>query len=75
MELSFLLYVMAMLWVHVALLSHSFQNLINQRLPITDERMTRFMISLQDGVKLVLLALEDMLGGEICSQNPINVNS
>lgn len=34
-------------------------------LPITDPRMTRFMISLEDGVKLVWHALADMEGGEI----------
>ncbi len=34
-------------------------------LPITDERMTRFNISLQEGVELVLYALEHMWGGEI----------
>ena len=34
-------------------------------LPITDKRMTRFMISLDQGVKLVWLAFEDMHGGEI----------
>jgi UDP-N-acetylglucosamine 4,6-dehydratase len=34
-------------------------------LPITDERMTRFMISLEQGVELVWHALEDMVGGEI----------
>ncbi len=34
-------------------------------LPITDERMTRFMISLEDGVSLVWHAFEDMIGGEI----------
>lgn len=33
--------------------------------PITDPRMTRFMISLDQGVKLVLFAIKDMLGGEI----------
>ena len=33
--------------------------------PITDKRMTRFMISLEDGVKLVWKAFEDMEGGEI----------
>ncbi len=35
------------------------------RLPITDERMTRFMISLEEGVELVWHALTDMVGGEI----------
>ena len=34
-------------------------------LPITDERMTRFNITLDDGVALVLKALADMWGGEI----------
>ena len=34
-------------------------------LPITDVRMTRFMISLEEGVKLVWHAFNDSLGGEI----------
>ncbi|SSY80153.1 UDP-N-acetylglucosamine 4,6-dehydratase (inverting) [Alysiella crassa] len=34
-------------------------------LPITDSRMTRFMISLEQGVELVWHAFEDMVGGEI----------
>jgi UDP-N-acetylglucosamine 4,6-dehydratase/5-epimerase len=34
-------------------------------LPITDERMTRFMISLEQGVELVWHAFADMQGGEI----------
>src|SRR5690554_3311282 len=34
-------------------------------LPITDERMTRFNISLAEGVELVLWAIENALGGEI----------
>ncbi len=34
-------------------------------LPITDPRMTRFMISLEQGVELVWHAFDDMLGGEI----------
>ena len=34
-------------------------------LPITDERMTRFMISLDQGVELVWDAFNDMIGGEI----------
>ena len=33
--------------------------------PITDERMTRFMISLEQGVELIWTAFEDMEGGEI----------
>ena len=37
----------------------------NRELPITDERMTRFMISLEEGVELVWKAFHDMLGGEI----------
>ncbi len=35
------------------------------KLPITDPRMTRFMISLEDGVQLVYDAFDDMVGGEI----------
>ncbi len=34
-------------------------------LPITDDRMTRFMITLKEGVELVWHAFEDMEGGEI----------
>jgi UDP-N-acetylglucosamine 4,6-dehydratase/5-epimerase len=34
-------------------------------LPITDERMTRFMISLEQGVELVWHAFQDMMGGEV----------
>lgn len=34
-------------------------------LPITDERMTRFNITLSEGVDLVLFALEHMYGGEL----------
>ena len=33
--------------------------------PITDERMTRFMITLDEGVKMVWQAFDDMYGGEI----------
>jgi len=33
--------------------------------PITDKRMTRFMITLEQGVELVWKAFEDMVGGEI----------
>lgn len=35
------------------------------KLPITDARMTRFMISLEEGVELVWHAFDDMVGGEI----------
>jgi len=37
----------------------------NNDLPITDVRMTRFMITLEEGVDLVWKAFEDMVGGEI----------
>jgi UDP-N-acetylglucosamine 4,6-dehydratase (inverting) len=36
-----------------------------EEIPITDERMTRFMITLEQGVELVWQAFEDMVGGEI----------
>lgn len=44
-----------------------FQNIINnggRELPITDYRMTRFWISLEQGVELVIKALEEACGGE-----------
>ncbi|RKH84779.1 UDP-N-acetylglucosamine 4,6-dehydratase (inverting), partial [Corallococcus praedator] len=34
-------------------------------LPVTDPRMTRFMITLEQGVELVWHALDDLVGGEI----------
>ncbi len=34
-------------------------------LPVTDDRMTRFMITLEQGVELVWHAFDDMQGGEI----------
>ncbi|MBN1900068.1 UDP-N-acetylglucosamine 4,6-dehydratase (inverting) [Candidatus Sumerlaeota bacterium] len=36
-----------------------------KELPITDERMTRFWITLEQGVELVLTALHEAVGGEI----------
>lgn len=36
-----------------------------RELPITDERMTRFWITLEQGVELVLLAMEQAEGGEL----------
>lgn len=36
-----------------------------KELPITDERMTRFWISLEEGVRLVLFALKEAEGGEV----------
>jgi len=36
-----------------------------EKIPITDPRMTRFMISLEQGVHLVWHAFADMIGGEI----------
>lgn len=44
-----------------------FQNIIDnggKELPITDYRMTRFWISLEQGVELVIKALEESRGGE-----------
>lgn len=44
-----------------------FHNMIkngNTQLPITDYRMTRFWISLKEGVELVVKALEEAKGGE-----------
>lgn len=38
---------------------------MGKSLPITDKKMTRFMITLEQGVELVWHALNDMVGGEI----------
>jgi UDP-N-acetylglucosamine 4,6-dehydratase/5-epimerase len=37
----------------------------HETLPITDKRMTRFMLTLEEGIELVKLAFSDMHGGEI----------
>ncbi|MBL1140612.1 MAG: UDP-N-acetylglucosamine 4,6-dehydratase (inverting) [Proteobacteria bacterium] len=45
-----------------------FQELIDENathIPITDERMTRFWITLQDGVEFVLKNFQRMVGGEV----------
>lgn len=45
-----------------------FREMINQKvsaLPITDERMTRFWITVEQGVDFVLQCLGEMVGGEI----------
>lgn len=45
-----------------------FRDLISKKakfFPITDKRMTRFFISIDDGMKLVLKAMYNMQGGEI----------
>ncbi|PCI42513.1 MAG: UDP-N-acetylglucosamine 4,6-dehydratase (inverting) [Rhodospirillaceae bacterium] len=45
-----------------------FQKLIDEKadaLPITDDRMTRFWITLDDGVRFVLTSLVSMKGGEV----------
>ena len=45
-----------------------FRRLVNEgatELPITDERMTRFLITLQQGVNFVLSSMSLMRGGEI----------
>jgi len=54
-----------------------FQKLINdnaESLPITDPRMTRFWITLQDGVDFVLKNFERMCGGEIFVPKIASIN-
>lgn len=36
-----------------------------KRLPVTDDRMTRFWITLQQGVRIVCRAVEETVGGEV----------
>lgn len=38
---------------------------VKGKLPITDDKMTRFMITLEQGVELVWHAFKDMIGGEL----------
>lgn len=45
-----------------------FKSLLNKKfnyLPITDKKMTRFWISLQDGVNFVISSIKEMNGGEL----------
>lgn len=42
-----------------------FRSLESEYIPITDSRMTRFMITLEQAVELVWFGLGDMIGGEI----------
>lgn len=48
-----------------SVIPYFFSQLDKGLLPITDSRMTRFMITLEQGVDLVWHAFEDMVGGEI----------
>jgi UDP-N-acetylglucosamine 4,6-dehydratase len=43
----------------------SYMNNGGRKLPITDERMTRFWITLQQGVELVARAAREAMGGEV----------
>jgi UDP-N-acetylglucosamine 4,6-dehydratase len=57
---------MVMLWVRMVLLFPFFLKKKQEgTLPITDINMTRFNISLQGGVEMVMYALENAWGGEI----------
>ena len=56
---------MGMLWVPEVSNPFFWSKLPPGNLPITDFRMTRSMISLSDGIKLVEKAFGDMKGGEI----------
>jgi UDP-N-acetylglucosamine 4,6-dehydratase (inverting) len=48
-----------------SVIPHFLSQRASGKLSITDPRMTRFNISLEDGVRLVLFALDRMWGGEI----------
>lgn len=41
----------------------------NGKVTVTDERMTRFWISLEQGVRFVIRAAENMHGGSLRAQN------
>jgi UDP-N-acetylglucosamine 4,6-dehydratase/5-epimerase len=44
------------------------------KIPITDEKMTRFMITIEDAVKLVWKAFDEMIGGEIYVKKIPSIN-
>ena len=46
-----------------------FLNVKNNNYNITDVNMTRFNITLEEGVKFVIFSLKNMIGGEYLSQN------
>ena len=49
-----------------------FKNILDNggtKFPITDPEMTRFMITLEQGVELVWQAFSDMVGGDLCKKN------
>jgi UDP-N-acetylglucosamine 4,6-dehydratase/5-epimerase len=48
-----------------SVIPHFMEQAETGRITLTDDRMTRFMISLEDAVNLVWHAVEDMKGGEI----------
>ena len=56
---------MEMLWAERFCYTVLFGKEKTEELPITDENMTRFNISLDDSVDMVLYALENAWGGEI----------
>ena len=62
MQQNFLLLDMAMFWVERIFYSIFINNPNIPYIPITDKRMTRFILSIKDGVDLVWKAFEDMCG-------------
>ena len=54
-----------------------FHKLINQgkkKLPITDTRMTRFWLKLEEAVEMVLYAIDNMIGGELFIRKTPSIN-
>ena len=57
---------MEMLWADRGSVIPFFMNIKDEKkLPITDKEMTRFNITLEEGVKFVEMAFDKMIGGEI----------
>ena len=56
---------MGTLWVRGSVIPFFMSIKNNKFIPITDERMTRFVISLDKCIELVWKAFKDMQGGEI----------
>ena len=65
---------MEMSWAPEGQLFHFFRKKETGQLPITDYRMTRFLITLPEAVATVIHALEKWLVRNICKKNTLYKN-
>ena len=53
------------MWSRGSVIPFFFKCKLNSEIPVTDKRMTRFNITLQQGVDFVIQCFEKMIGGEL----------